>query len=566
MYNEVKVLYTINFSATNFGNIGLMTDTNKFEFMLRRDIKMCGKIEEALNKLLEIKKIHQNVKDYNPCALFRIFNNTMRRNVKKKCKNFNLNYVDLNDRKSKDIIKISDLCKNNNIYDVIITKNKITEGIDLQRCHVIYFGNYPKLNTELQTIGRSKRNALFWKEDFDIFDPKNLRIAEETKKCYIFFNLNAKNRKEIRERLYCDLMSIEKFQKDIDIEVKNGICKNIKRALIRPEIGIRIIELEKKTGKYHISYDQKYNANIVNNEEFYKPEIGDRETAIIGPDLIEIASFKDDDKNEVKDFFHLSSCVSAKISHYCKFNNFITQRYKFFLEQFQSFGSDNAIKIAKHLKSVFGACVEYYAKIKILESLVSQNKSYAKNSFYIIYKTCEEKTVKEYNKKYKNKKINKNAFVVNIALRFYAFVMRKFQILKNSDIIYKKISIVRLSQGKNFVNNVVELGEKVVKFVLNKMNNNISLTFSNPCVSVKYIKGLCDFLNKDTIIDIKCKKIDKKDFKQILSYYYLSTKRHLKIKKLIIFEAISQKFIEFDLENNVVSKPIKWNENYLMNV
>lgn len=274
LYDEVKVLYTINFSATNFGNIGLATDTNKFEFMLRRDIKMCGKIEEALNKLLEIKKIHQNVKNYNPCALFRIFNNTMRRNVKKNCKNFNLNYVDLNDRKSNKDIKIVDLCKNNNIYDVIITKNKITEGIDLQRCHVIYFGNYPELNTELQTIGRSKRNALFWKEDFDFFDPKNSQIAEETKKCYIFFNLNAKNKKKRRERLYCDLMSIEKFQKNIDIEVKNGICKNIKRALIRPEIKIRIIELEKKSGKYHISYDQKYNANIVNNEEFYKPKIG----------------------------------------------------------------------------------------------------------------------------------------------------------------------------------------------------------------------------------------------------------------------------------------------------
>lgn len=140
--------------------------------------------------------------------------------------------------------------------------------------------------------------------------------------------------------------------------------------------------------------------------------------------------------------------------------------------------------------------------------------------------------------------------------------MRKFEILKRSDFIYKKKSIVCLSNSKNFVNNVVELGEKVVKFVLNKLNNNMSLTFSNPCVSVEYIKGLCNFLNEDTILDIKCKKIDKKDFKQILCYYYLSTKRGLKIKKLIIFEAISQKFIEFDLENNIVSKPIKWNENY----
>ena len=115
----------------------------------------------------------------------------------------------------------------------------------------------------------------------------------------------------------------------------------------------------------------------------------------------------------------------------------------------------------------------------------------------------------------------------------------------------KITSLIKKKFFQLFIDKVIELGNITAEFVRKNVYGGVideKTKFFDPILSVNYISALCDFISEDTILDLKCtSKIDEKCLKQILSYYYLSTKRtDLHIKKLIIFDAPTQKFIKID--------------------
>lgn len=268
-YDEVlleKCYKVINFSATN------KYDDIKCNFtstMMLRTVKQdCGTPEDAIEKLLEIKKNHIMVKNYNPCAIFRCIKGDV--NLHKKiltlCKQNKLKCIDLND----DSYIMKELCEDDNEYDVIINKMKLVEGIDIRRAHVVYMDSQPDNDvTTIQTIGRCRRNALLYRNDIDIFSPSNANLLKNTRECYAFYNVEKMNisTDENGELCYafCDKISCESLKPHSRIYVNNGQLMN----------GLTVIELENLTGYFDIEIDKKTGFNIVKpiNNNFYKKKV-----------------------------------------------------------------------------------------------------------------------------------------------------------------------------------------------------------------------------------------------------------------------------------------------------
>ena len=250
----------INFSATNKTNNGIQCNF-LHTMMLRTVRQISGSIEDALDKLLEVKASHLNVLKYNPCALFRVIDDSQLDTIFRGCEIRKLKYINITD----EDFDITSLCLDDNEYDVIINKFKITEGIDLRRCHVIYVDNKPSNeSTVVQLIGRARRNALFWRNDIDILEDTNMSLLEQTRICYVFFNdssatVNQNEEGELAISL-CDTISVESLRKGTKISVNNGFLPN----------GLKVIELANKTGNFEILFDEKYHANYVKNESFYQ--------------------------------------------------------------------------------------------------------------------------------------------------------------------------------------------------------------------------------------------------------------------------------------------------------
>lgn len=116
-----KASHVINFSATNKYCNGIQCNFTH-TMMLRTVEQNAGTLIDALNKLEEIKKAHASVSNYNPCALFRLFYDS---NVKKaidECKKRGFKYINI----TTEEFDMQDICDDNNEYDVIINKLKIT--------------------------------------------------------------------------------------------------------------------------------------------------------------------------------------------------------------------------------------------------------------------------------------------------------------------------------------------------------------------------------------------------------------------------------------------------------
>ena len=95
------------------------------------------------------------------------------------CEKYRLKYITLIDN---DDFDMEILCSDDNDYDVIINKQRIVEGIDIRRAHVIWIENKPNNNaTTIQLIGRCRRNALLWRDDIDICLPKYRTLLQKTR-------------------------------------------------------------------------------------------------------------------------------------------------------------------------------------------------------------------------------------------------------------------------------------------------------------------------------------------------------------------------------------------------
>lgn len=117
---EDKCDKIVNFSATNKIDYGILC---KFShtLMLRTVTQAPGTIEDALDKLTEVKKAHIPVHEYNPCALFRVVSNEVEQLIITACKKRRLKCVSLVDAQP---CSTAELCEDNNPYDVIINKMK----------------------------------------------------------------------------------------------------------------------------------------------------------------------------------------------------------------------------------------------------------------------------------------------------------------------------------------------------------------------------------------------------------------------------------------------------------
>lgn len=582
-YNRI-----LNFSATNS-----ITDIDcdfSLTCMLRTPhLEKTSDVGSALDKLLEIKEKHKTISNYNPCALFRCINNpTLRDLIYIESKKRNLKVIDLNED---NITQVQELCEDNNEYDVIIQKMKIVEGVDIRRAHIVYLGNIPSNpDTIIQFIGRARRNALLWRQDFDIFDTQFSTLFEETRKCYVYFNVeeNTENYKEVEELLenkIRNMYSIHEFREGAELIVENGVLPN----------GMTVFQLENQTGTFYVQIDPttglKYahpagefyqtrevtcfappqKGYIIQQQEMYglkdisyydeetntylpigdyvpyKKTINDFESALLGGENFKY--YKETKTwNEMRSVSTRIGSCSSLLSRFLaeKYKDEIENAYTF-IEENKLSGMENSFPFDKTCNKCLGWLVEFYTKYLVfgrqfLLSEIKEAQSEAntdEENIYILFYACF----------LKYKKMMIQAFGNGIA-RF--IVGPSIQ-----DYIKKDYQV--------FVNTVVELAHKTKTFLIDELKlvfkKNNKLFDEN--LSIEHIAGKADFVTEDTIVDLKTtSKINKQYVRQVLAYHYLSTKRSdLKIKQVIIFDCVLGNYVRILItpknlvENEVVDLP-----------
>ena len=258
---EKRCFKIVNISATNKHNTGIVCNFTH-TMMLRTVHQQEGTINDALKQLLSVKKRHKVVSGYNPCAVFRIVSEGTEDAVQKACQHYGLSYISLVDNDDYDMQK---LCMDDCRTDVIINKQKVVEGIDIRRAHVIWIENEPANSaTTIQLVGRCRRNALLWRDDIDILAPENEELLEATRQCYAFYNVKSM-RIDTDENgelavAFCPYVSVEQLKTGSSVYVDNGQMKN----------GLFVSELAGQTGTFEIRHDDILDVNYVNNPEYYK--------------------------------------------------------------------------------------------------------------------------------------------------------------------------------------------------------------------------------------------------------------------------------------------------------
>ena len=269
---ENKCFKIVNFSATNkYEGI----TCNFTHTMMLRTVKQYpgSKPIDALKKLIEIKNEHASIKSYNPCCIMRILDEVILNNAIKECEELNLKYINITD----DNYDMSDICNDDNEYDVIFNKFKLVEGIDLRRAHVIYFDNQPgNAATTIQAIGRCRRNALLYRNDIDILEPINKKLLEDTRICYAFYNADKMKIDEDENgeltSAFCDIISVEKIKTGSHIVLENGVMNN----------GLTIIEANGESGEFDVIRDSELGFNILNPlTSFYEASLNKNKSKII---------------------------------------------------------------------------------------------------------------------------------------------------------------------------------------------------------------------------------------------------------------------------------------------
>ncbi len=245
----------VNFSATNKFNSDDDIKCNFNHTMMLRTVHQSeGEPKDAIEKLLEVKNQHKDVQGYNPCALFRVLDDNVLKITIDLCKKHKLKYINITDEE----YDMSDICRDDNEYDVIINKFKITEGIDIRRAHVLYMTNEPKNPaTTIQVIGRCRRNALLYRDDIDILAPENEELLKNTRCCYVYYNVQGMNIEEDENgdlvTAFCDAVSVESLKPRIFIELNNGTLSN----------GLSVIEADGATGTFYVDVDKQTGFNYL---------------------------------------------------------------------------------------------------------------------------------------------------------------------------------------------------------------------------------------------------------------------------------------------------------------
>lgn len=570
----------INFSATNETEGITCNFTNTM--MLRTVNQTTGDIDDALKKLKEVKAQHSKIIGYNPCAIFRVVSDEAEAEIEECCDKFRYKYISLVDNNDFDM---SDLCEDNNKYDVIINKQKVVEGIDIRRAHVLWMENKPSNPaTTIQVIGRCRRNALLWRDDIDILAPENKVLLKNTRQCYVFYKTE-KMKVDTDENgelaiAFCPYISVERLKAGYTIHVDDGMLPN----------GLIIRELQGCTGDYFIKTDEETGFNIVDNENFYPSkkcfEYSDNATAFYEADS---NSIKNIVVNESELYPYVWCCrelsligsdvykpvsredgviwtedktVTTHLNRDCKFNRLIERKFSKELTDASSqlFSGKNDFGFSKKLNSCVGFCAEYYAKYLVFGSehlgdyLVEASKQFYKEG----YDVAE----------------NRNNVVVRACFLKYKDVMREVYGINVSRRVTGPSINDLIKNAKGFNSKVIELGMKAAKFI---QANIKSVIASHMDCSFKTfsIIGLADIMDDETIIDIKCTNhISREMVKQVLSYYYLSTYRYdINIKRVIVYDAVSDRSVVINLpeikkddKDEIVSEVARIIQKYPKNI
>ena len=108
---------------------------------------------------------------------------------------------------------------------------------------------------------------------------------------------------------------------------------------------------------------------------------------------------------------------------------------------------------------------------------------------------------------------------------------------------------------KSFKDTIVSLANSCISFIKDNVIIYDNDYIHDPNLSIDHIAGLADIIDEKTIIDIKCtSKISEQHILQLLGYYYLSTKRtDLKIRYLIVYDVVKNRYVKIDIETKEVT-------------
>lgn len=258
---EDRCYKIVNISATNKSDHGVVC--NFTDTMMLRSVKQSeGDAINAVKIHKKIKTIHSTVGGYTPCILFRVTSIQAAKDIVALCREEGIPYINL---VGFDDYDMSELCKDDCTIEAIIYMQKMDVGIDIRRAHTIWIQTKPSnVSTTIQCVGRCRRNALFWRNDIDIMDPKNRELLEETRVCYAVYQIEGTqvSTNEFGEMVntFCPYISVQRLRAGCEISVIKGTLAN----------GLNIIELQRRTGQYRISKDEATGFNIVDNESFYR--------------------------------------------------------------------------------------------------------------------------------------------------------------------------------------------------------------------------------------------------------------------------------------------------------
>ena len=556
---EKKAYKIINISATN-KQVDIQcnfTDT----LMLRTPYQLYGTPEDAIKKLLDIKRIHKDVKNYNPCLIVRDVDGKLADEFYKLSNEYNLKIINITDND----VDIQQLCRNDNPYDVIINKLKITEGIDIPRASVLYIGNKPSNQaTVIQLIGRVRRNALLWMNDIDIFSKDNEDLLNETIKTYVYYNKDNSIIPSCNNELSMELSDSISVEQLIPSEVK--VVDNY---LLN---GYKIAELtllsKPFTGTVKLSHDDNF-VTITNIPEIYEKDtkkINEYSTifkAIVkDPDLVKI-SFDKAQYFKVNNTasWYISTSVSENIK-YGKLLKFINLRYVDELKQIQGeFDTNYKIEQIKSDNPKINKCINYLTKFyfKYLiygESFFEPFVSISKSQAQMLNVCCDKIDV-----------------LFNAISLYYKKIMTDFY----GPLIGKMIPNLSLteitflsSEIKNYIINMATTAYVKINNIINLNDLNKEVIHSPHLGNPQIMHGVADFVLENYLIQFSFDKTnDKEEIFKALSYHFLSTKRYdLRIDKLIIYNFRTTKVYMINITDKNLSKLkytpcIKTNNQYL---
>ena len=537
----------VNVSATN-DQVDIQcnfTDTP----LLRTPIQLFGTPRKAIEKLLEIKKIHKSVPHYNPCLIVRDVNEQVTDEFASLAEEYKLKIINITD----DDVDVQNLCKNDNEFDIIVNKMKITEGIDIPRGSVFYIGNKPNNEaTVIQLIGRVRRNALLWNDDIDIFLPENSKLLEETTKTYIYYRIegsgvktNADN--ELSMEL-SDLISLESLIPET-IEVKDNCLSNGYRiselSLLGENLFTGTIQLL-HSGDFVIASNlpELYQRKIKEVEQFgyeYKEVVQDKELVTISFDKTKF--FK---TGEIG-IWRTTTTVSDNIQ-FGKLDRFIRKRYQNEMnDALKKEIRRNRFKAIENYDNErrINRCISYLCEYYLKYLIFGENYLYpfidiAKKQFSTIDPNDETSII------------------------FYAISLcyKKQMSVFYGELVERMIPMLTIEELRNMPFEVKDQIIKMAKDTLPKVLQIIGKNVKQEDLRCPHLgnsnimHGTVDLAFEKTLIQFSCKgTITREDISKALAYHYLSTKRYdLSIKNVVLVDFRSEDYIEINISEVNCSK------------